>query len=82
MKMWNSQLESLDCITYVPTLPIFYEWEIPDSHLIIFIVKTQLLFVYLTYKLISNIFFRCENGFSHSQKTGTVGTYEYKKNKE
>ena len=38
------------------TVPIFYEWEIPDSHRNTFIVKTQSLFPDLGHKLISNNF--------------------------
>ena len=55
----------------MPIVLIFYEWEIPDSHRNILIVKTQSLFVDLNGKLISNNFsgvkmdFRCRKKTEH-----------------
>ena len=40
----------------MPTVQIFYEGEILDSHWDIFIAKTYSLFIDLTHKLISNNF--------------------------
>ena len=48
---------------------IFSEWEIPDSHQNIFIVKTELLFVDLTDKLISNIFSGVKMDFRFLKKS-------------
>ena len=58
----------------MPTIPIFYEKEIPNSHRNIFIVKIQSLFVDLRGKLISNNFFSRKMDFRFT-KIGTVGTY-------
>ena len=63
----------------MPTVPIFYEWEIPDSHRNIFIVKTLSLFVDLSDKLISNIFSGVKINFRFRKKSEqlAVGAYAY-----
>ena len=53
----------------MPTVPIFKEREIPDSHRNIFIVKTQSLFVDLRGKLISNIFSGIKMDFRFREKS-------------
>ena len=53
----------------MPTVPIFYEWEIPDLHRSIFIVKTQSLFIYLSYKLISKNFSGIKMDFRFREKS-------------
>ena len=52
----------------MPILPIFYEWEISDSHRNIIIVKTELLFVDLIDNLISNNFFCVKMDFRFRKK--------------
>ena len=59
----------------MPTVPFFYECEIPNSHRNIFIVKTQFLFVNLTDKLISKNFSGVKMDFHFRKINGTVGTY-------
>ena len=49
-------LNTLDIKSSVPTVPMFYERETPDSHRNIFIIKTLSLVIDSTGKLISNIF--------------------------
>ena len=56
-------------VSYVPTVPIFYECEIPDSHRNIFIVKTELLFVDLIDNLISNNFSCVKMDFRFRKKS-------------
>ena len=53
----------------MPTVPIFYEWEIPDSPRNIFIVKTELLFVNLIDNLIFNNFSGVEVDFRFHKKS-------------
>ena len=57
----------------MPTVPIFYECEIPDLHWNIFIVKAEFLFVDLTGKLISNYFSGMKMNFRFCKKTEQLG---------
>ena len=53
----------------MPTVPIFYEWEITDTHRNIFIDKTYSLFVDLSDKLISNNFSGVKMDFRFRKKS-------------
>ena len=59
----------------MPTVPIFYECEIPDSHQNICIVKTKSSFDDLTVKLILNNFSDVKIDF-RVHKNRKVGTYD------
>ena len=52
-----------------PTVPIFYEWEIPDSRQKIYIFKIQSLYVDLNGKLISNNFSGVKMDFRFHKKS-------------
>ena len=68
----------------MPTVPNFYEREIPESHWNIFMLKIQFLFVDLRGNFISNNFSipNYKNEFSLLQKIGTVNIYKYDKHRE
>ena len=53
----------------MPTVPIFYEYEIPDSYRNIFVVKTQLMLVDFSDKLISNNFSHVKTVFRFHKKS-------------
>ena len=53
----------------LPTVPIFLEWQISDSHRNIFIVITQSAFLYLSDKLISNNFSGLKMDFHFRKKS-------------
>ena len=56
-------------ISYMPTVLIFYERDIPESHRNTFIVKTQLLFVNLRDNFISNNFSGMKMDFCFRKKS-------------
>ena len=53
----------------MPSVPIFYEREISDSHRNILIAKAYSLFVFLSHKLISNNFSGVEMDFRFRKKS-------------
>ena len=65
----------------MPTVLIFYEWEIPDSHRYIFIVKTQSLFVDLNHKLISDKFSGVKTDFRFDKKSEQLALVYMYRNK-
>ena len=63
------QSSFLSVYSYVPTVPIIYEWEIPDLHRNILIIKTKSLFVDFSDKLTSNNFSGVKKDFRFCEKS-------------